>query len=181
MIETFYLQASILASSTNLKRIQAPHSLFRDFRAEKTSTTCWSGCRVQEWVQVWAPSSCLAITPKASPVGNQRFWLQFRCLSPWGRALRHSLGWLESVGWVSKNTGHFQVGCSWRWPCWQQQAHLRKECYHSCYSDWVLEPKKFKWLLNLGQWLVTDNRFLFHVKRNCFSREMKFSLGVRAC
>ena len=34
--------ASISASSTDLKRIQTPHSLKRDFSADKTFTTSWS-------------------------------------------------------------------------------------------------------------------------------------------
>ena len=41
--------ASIIASSTDPTRlgIQTPHRLFRDFRADKTFATSWSGCRVQ--------------------------------------------------------------------------------------------------------------------------------------
>ena len=52
--------ASISASSTDLKRIQTPYSLFRDFRADKTFAACWSGCRGQVWVQVWAHAGPLA-------------------------------------------------------------------------------------------------------------------------
>ena len=33
--------------STDLKRIQISHRLIWDFRADKTFTTHWSGCRVQ--------------------------------------------------------------------------------------------------------------------------------------
>ena len=56
---------------------------FRDFRADKTFITCWSGSRV--WVQVWAPAGHLAITPKkAIPQDNQRFWLQNKWPSSWG-------------------------------------------------------------------------------------------------
>ena len=52
---------SNLASVTDLKRIQTPHSLCCDFRGDKTFTTYWSGCRVQVSVQVWAPACHLAI------------------------------------------------------------------------------------------------------------------------
>ena len=38
--------------------------LFWVFRADTTSTTHWSGGRVQVWVQVQAPADHLAITPK---------------------------------------------------------------------------------------------------------------------
>ena len=47
-----------------LKRNQTPQSLFRDFCADKTFTTGWSGARVQVWVQVQAPAGHLAVTPK---------------------------------------------------------------------------------------------------------------------
>ena len=53
--------AWILSSSTDLKRIQTPHSLFRDFRADKTFTTGLSGGRVQVWLLIWAPAVHLAM------------------------------------------------------------------------------------------------------------------------
>ena len=58
---------------TDLKRIETPHSLFGDFRADKNFTTCWSGpsgSRVPVWVQLFPclklpDSAChLAITPE---------------------------------------------------------------------------------------------------------------------
>ena len=58
---------SNLASVTDLKRIEIPHSLCCDFGGYKTFTTRWSGGRVQVWVQVWAPACHLAISPKAVP------------------------------------------------------------------------------------------------------------------
>ena len=51
------------STSAYPKRIQIPHSSFRDFRADKTLTTRWSGARLQVWVQVWVPACHLAITP----------------------------------------------------------------------------------------------------------------------
>ena len=45
---------SNLASLTDLKRTETPHSLCCDFRGYKTLKTCWSGGRVQVWIQVWA-------------------------------------------------------------------------------------------------------------------------------
>ena len=69
----------ILEFSTDLKRIQNPHSLFKDFWAYKTCSPCWSGCtgqeqpvgqaalqcscRAQVWVIVQAPIYHVAITP----------------------------------------------------------------------------------------------------------------------
>ena len=55
---------SNLASVTDLKRIETPHSLCCDFGGYKTFTTRWSGGRVQVWVQVRAPAGHLAITPE---------------------------------------------------------------------------------------------------------------------
>ena len=48
------LLGSNLASVTDLKRIETPYSLCCDFGGYKTFTICWSGSRVQVWVQVWA-------------------------------------------------------------------------------------------------------------------------------
>ena len=42
--------SSIFSFTTDLKRIQTPHSLPRDFeqtKSDKAFTTCWSGGRVQ--------------------------------------------------------------------------------------------------------------------------------------
>ena len=55
------LLASISVSSMDLKGIQTQHSLFRDFGADKSLTTRWSGGRVQVWVKVWTPAVQLAI------------------------------------------------------------------------------------------------------------------------
>ena len=52
--------SSISTVWKNLKRIQTPHSLFWDFRADKTFTIRRSGCRVQ----VWAPACHFEITPE---------------------------------------------------------------------------------------------------------------------
>ena len=52
------------ASLTDLKTIRTPHSLFRDFQADTTFTTRWSGGRVQVWAQVWVPAGHLAIIPE---------------------------------------------------------------------------------------------------------------------
>ena len=44
--------ASNLCVFNRPKRIQTPYSLFRDFGANKTLPTHWSGVSVQVWVQV---------------------------------------------------------------------------------------------------------------------------------
>ena len=92
------------ASATDLKRIETPHSLCYDFGGYKTFTTCWSGCRVQVWVQVWAPAGHLAISPKAVPEGNRRFRGQNQQPSSWGS----SPALLVRVGLASTNKGQWQ-------------------------------------------------------------------------
>ena len=130
------LLGSNLASVTDLKRIETPHSLCCDFRGYKTFTTRWSGGTVQVWVQVQAPACHLAISPKAVPEGNRRFRGQNQLPSSWGS----SPALLALVGQASTNTGRFQVGCS---RCWLLLARLRKTCYHSCYTKSVQESTRF--------------------------------------
>ena len=55
-------QLSSIFEVLRYKKNQTPHSWFWDFRADKFFTTCWSGGRVQVWVQVWAPAGHLVIT-----------------------------------------------------------------------------------------------------------------------
>ena len=50
-------------ASIDLKEFKLHTFCFRDFRADKTISTRWSGARVQVWVQVWASVCHLAITP----------------------------------------------------------------------------------------------------------------------
>ena len=82
--------SSISSFSTDLNRIQTPHSLFWDFRADKTFTIRRSGCRVQ----VWAPACHLEITPE----GYSRFQKTIEGVDckingqALGAELRHSLG-----------------------------------------------------------------------------------------
>ena len=95
------LLGSNLASVTDLKGIETPHSLCCDLGGYKTFTTRWSGGRVQVWVQVWAPPCHLATSPKAVPEGYQRFLGQNQLPSSWGR----SPALLARVGRASTNTG----------------------------------------------------------------------------
>ena len=60
---------SNLASVTDFKRIETPHSLCCDFGGYKTFTTRWSGGRVQVWVQVRAPAGHLAISFNGQALG----------------------------------------------------------------------------------------------------------------
>ena len=136
------LLGSNLASVTDFKRIETPHSLCCDFWGDKTFTTRWSGGRVQVWVQVWAPASHLAISLKAVPEGNWRFRGQNQLPSSWGC----SVALFALVGLASTNTGHFQVCCS---RCWQWLACLRKRCYHSGDTDSVQESKRFECFVNI--------------------------------
>ena len=57
------------------KRIQTPHNLFLDLGADKTFTTCWSGCRAQLWVHKPLLVIC-QLFPKAIPEENWSFLLQ---------------------------------------------------------------------------------------------------------
>ena len=76
-IEIVSSLGSVLASSTDLKRIQNPHSLLSDFWG-KAFTWC-SGCSIlsQVWVQIWTLACHQATTPEGSSEyvskGNQRF------------------------------------------------------------------------------------------------------------
>ena len=58
------LLSSISAFYKEFKLHTVYWTLFWVFGADKTSTTHWSGGRVQAWVQVRAPASHLAITPE---------------------------------------------------------------------------------------------------------------------
>ena len=102
-------------------------------------TTSWSGCRVQGWVQVWAPAAMPVIWQSlytAIPEENQSFWLQNQWQSSWGC----SPAQLGLVRWARSNTGCFQVSSS---PWGQWPACLRKMCYHSCNTESFWESKKF--------------------------------------
>ena len=140
------LLGSNLASVTDLKRIETPHSLCCDFGGYKTFTTRWSGGTVQVWVQVWAPACHLAISPKAVPEGNRKFRGQNQLPSSWSRSQA------LLVRLASTDTGSFLVCCS---RCWQRQALLRKTCYHSCDTDLVQESTRFWCFVNFRLLLVT--------------------------
>ena len=144
------------ASVTDLKRIETLHSLCCDFEGYKTFTTCWSGSRVQVWVQVWAPAGHLAISLKAVPEGNWRFRGQNQQASSWGS----SPALLALVWRANTNTGRFRVGSS---RSWQHPARLRKRCYHSCYTDSVQRVNK---VLMLCKFWAATSHFLFQVKWN---------------
>ena len=96
-------------------------------------TRC-SGCRVQDWVLVWA-SACHLATPKdysrrqlKSLTANQ--WLRSELL---GQS-SGELGLDRRTTWTSTNTRYFLVCNSC---CWPQQACLRKRCYHCWLSSRV--------------------------------------------
>ena len=92
-IRIVYLLASILASSTDLKSIQTPHSLLWDFGADKTFKTRCSGARVL--VQVRAPASHLAITPEGCSSNQSKVLTANQWPSSWGSAPTQ----LRLVGW----------------------------------------------------------------------------------
>ena len=120
----------------------------------KTVTTRLSGGRVQVWVQVWAPASHLAISPKAVLEGNRRLGGQNRRPSSWG----HSPALLSRVRRASTNTGRFQVGCS---RCGPRQARMRKTCYYSCDTESVQESTRFQCFVNFRQQRLNESLFVF--------------------
>ena len=121
------LQASILASSTELKRIRTltdypgipeqikplqhvgraaetkfeSHRLCRDSWADKAFTTCWSGCRIQVWVQVWAAACHLAITPK----GCLRRIIEHRKVLA-AKSMAELLGQCSATAWAGLTCKH---------------------------------------------------------------------------
>ena len=131
--------ASVFASSTDLQRIQTPRScLFWDFRiefrADTTTKTCWSGCRVQVLVHVLsgrrAPAWHLA------KCGTHFIRLFQRVIEDFdfkinGWALREAL-W-HSSWWYRQ--AQAQV-CSSN--CRQQQPHFSKTCCNACDTAWDL-------------------------------------------
>ena len=144
-IRKLTLLGSNLASLQYLKRNQTPHSLCFDFGGDKTFTTRWSGCRVQVWVQVWAPAGRLAISQILSDGcsrGNRRFRGKINGQAL-GAALQHSLGGTDD-GRAGTNTSVSelapQLGGS---RCRPRPARLRKICCHSCHTDSVQESKRF--------------------------------------
>ena len=97
-----------------------------DFHAlYQTKAICWSGWRVQVWVQIWAPYTHWAVT---APEGNRRLvscrinnhdlgaalWQSFGVLEQtWRWAMEICLGWLLFSNWFfcifytsRKNEGH---------------------------------------------------------------------------
>ena len=96
--------ASISASSTCPKRFQTQHSLFRDFRADKTFTTGWSQCAEFKFESKFEPLQIiLQSLLKAIPEDNLRFWLQNQWQSSLGRALAHQMDKLKqgvSPSWL---------------------------------------------------------------------------------
>ena len=124
--------SSILAFLNEFKLYRVWWTLFWGFWANKTSTTHWSGSRVQVWVQVWAPARHLAISPKAVPEDNRRLnkilTVKINGQALWA-ALRHYLRGSErraQTQGVSESAGVSGT------ICWPQQARLRNTCYDFC-------------------------------------------------
>ena len=145
------------------KRIQTPHSLFRDFGAFKTFTTRWSGGRVQVWAQVRAPASHLAITEGHSR-RNRRFWLQNQWPGSWGRAQKVQ----------ARKQG---VSMSAAVDAGRDRLAWEKNCYYPWDTGSVQESKSFNGLWISGSDKALTKDLFFHLKWNFpwSSRE----LGIR--
>ena len=102
-----FLQASISAISTDLKRIQTSRDFFRDLRAEKPNQLVGQAAEFKfESKVIWQS------LPQAIPKDNRSFQLQNQ--ASWA-ALRHRLR-------------GSRVCCS---RCWKRPARLRKKSYYS--------------------------------------------------
>ena len=141
------LSESILAFSTDLKRIQTPHSLFWGFGADKTSTTHWSGCRVQVWVQIWAPACHLAIIPE----GYSR--RQSKVLT--AKSMAKLLGPCSCTAWAGWTHEHKHRVFPSRWQLLRAATGLRKTCYHSWGTDLVQQLNRFQCFVHVSLWQVT--------------------------
>ena len=117
----------------------------------------WQSSSLSPSLRLWAPACHLAISPRLfqKVIEGLEGKINGQAL---GEALLLCLRRRTAVGQASTNTGSFLVDWS---RCWQQQARLRKACYHFCYTDSVLESTRFKCFVNFRQQQVT---FSFHVK-----------------
>ena len=148
---------STLASSTDIKRVQTQHTLFR-----VSELILLYNSLVRRQSSSLSPSSNL--NPCLSS-GNSSWRLfqksQEKTIEGFDCKINGRARGL--VGLASKNTGHFWVSGS---RCWPRQACLRKNCYHSCKTHLVLESKMFWCFVNFGPWQVTADRYCFHAKCN---------------
>ena len=151
--------ASILASSTDRKKIVSTQFIQR-IRSRQYPCNSLVRCRVQVWVQVWAPACHLAITPEGCSRRQSVVFTSNEWPSSWGSAPAQ----LGLVGRASTYTGRCQVDGS-RWG--QLLGRLRQRCYHSCDTNFIRESKRFSMLCTF--WAVND-WFVFHVKWNFQSR-----------
>ena len=169
MDESWYWLTAILNFGV-LKKFKL-HTVFwtllwgHDSGADKTFTTHQSGGRVQVWVQVPAPASHLAITPK----GDSRRQSKDLTTKSMAKLLgpHSSTAW---AGWTGKHK-HRAFSSLLHCGCWQRLARLRKASilqeYHSCNIDSVQESKKFCCFVDIWPLQVTF-----------FKYEMKFSMEL---
>ena len=113
--------APISASSTDLKRNQTPHSLFRSFRADNPFQLVDQETEFNlesKLKQVLAPVNHLAITPEGCSRRHSKVLT--------AKSLAKLLGQLSSTLWLVTrlNKGCYQV-CSSH--CWPQHACFRQQ------------------------------------------------------
>ena len=83
-----YLPQFLHLQDFNWPKKNSNFTLFLVISDQKfTIVTCWSGCRVQIWVQIWSPCRIWQSLPKAIPEDNGNFWLQNQWTSSWGSLL----------------------------------------------------------------------------------------------
>ena len=139
--------------TTDLKRIQTPQNLFRDFGADITFTTRWSADRVQVWVHVRGPADPVANTPGGYSKRQSKLLSKVLTAKSMAELLRPRAGTAGRVG-RRRATARFQLGSS---RCGLRQARFKKTCSHYGDTDLIRECKFLA---------VTTDFFFSHVKWN---------------
>ena len=110
------LLSSIFASSTDQNLSKKEIKLHTDFRADKNFRTCWSGCRVQVWVQVQVPACHLRLAIISEGYCRQQSLAEVLTSKSMTELLGQCsctawAGW-EPLGGRAQNTECFLVCCS---------------------------------------------------------------------
>ena len=152
------LLASISASSTEHKKIQTSHNLFRDLEQIKHSQLVGQAAEIKFESKFKPLLVILQSLLKAVPEDNRRFWLKNQWQSSWGRAPAEL--WL--AGRVRTNTGRFRVSSS---RCGQWQSCLRKK---SCGTNLLPRVKNIGMLGRLCAVTLLTTTYWGQHPRQCY-------------